>query len=278
MGMQARILLFAPDEATAARSARAAFDRIGALDLVMSDYNEDSELMRLCKQSKGKPVGISPDLFKVLAQSQSFASMSDGAFDVTIGRLTKLWRSARRQNMLPNPVELAEAKRLSGWKQLVLDAAHQTATLPEGVLLDLGGIAKGFASQEAMNILKQQGTPNAMIEFGGELVFGDAPPHQRGWMVRVENDAKQPQKWLKNCALSTSGDTEQFIEIDGKRYSHILDPRTGIGLTTRIGVSIIAQDSMIADGLSTLISVMGDAGLRLAREKFPRVKVFINSP
>jgi thiamine biosynthesis lipoprotein len=124
--------------------------------------------------------------------------------------------------------------------------------------LDLGGIAKGYACDEAIRVLKKYGIGSAMVEMGGDIVVSGPPPGADGWMIDVPNaDVTWRRRTLCNAAVSSSGDTEQYIEIDGRRYSHIVDPRTGVGLTDRIGVTVIARDGITSDGLSTAISVLG---------------------
>ena len=287
MGVQARIVLYAPDQAAAERGAVAAYDRIAALDATMSDYRRDSELMRLAERSGTGPVPVSADLFHVLRMAERLARLSGGAFDVTAGPLVQLWRKARDTRTLPAPDTLKAARARSGYTLLRLDPEDSTATLAsKDMRLDLGGIAKGFAANEALATLRAQGLPRAMIEFGGDIVTGDAPPRKRGATDTPENGATgwritEPLSGrtfhLANAAISTSGDTVQFIVIDGVRYSHVLDPRTGIPLTSRIAVTVIAPEGILSDGLATMLSVLGpEAGMRLLERTWPDVQVFFD--
>ncbi|MEX2401002.1 MAG: FAD:protein FMN transferase, partial [Rhodothermales bacterium] len=222
MGVQARLVLYAGDTTEAERAARAAFDRIGELDGVMSDYRRDSELNRLVASARTKPVPVSDDLFRVLTVSQRIARESDGAFDVTVGPLVALWREARRRTALPSDDALREARRRSGYQLLQLDEQRSTATLGvNGMQIDLGGIAKGFAADEALDALRSHGVSRVLIEIGGDIVTGDPPPEASGWSVTVP--LADRTFTLSNAAISTSGDTQQFVEIDGVRYSHVLD-------------------------------------------------------
>ncbi len=287
MGVQARIVLYAPDQAAAERGAVAAFDRIAALDATMSDYRRDSELMRLAERSGTGPVPVSADLFHVLRMGERLARLSGGAFDVTAGPLVQLWRKARDTRTLPAPDTLETARARSGYALLRLDPEDSTATLAsKDMRLDLGGIAKGFAADEALATLRAHGLPHAMIEFGGDIVAGAAPPRERGAADSPENDGTgwritEPLSGrtfhLANAAISTSGDTVQFVVIDGVRYSHVLDPRTGIPLTSRIAVTIIAPESILSDGLATMLSVLDpEAGMRLVERTWPDVQVFFD--
>jgi thiamine biosynthesis lipoprotein len=270
MGTQFRIVLYAPDEARAKKVADAAFARIARLDDTMSDYRETSELMVLCRQAGGPPIKISDDLFYVLSKAQELARRTDGAFDVTVGPVVRLWRRARRQRELPDPKRLAEALELVGHEKLRLDDKAQTAQLlKKGMLLDLGGIAKGYAADEAMQVLKQHGIRSALVAAGGDIVVSDPPPGSTGWTIGIAplGSADQPPTQLlllRNAAVSTAGDAEQYVEIKGKRYSHILDPKTGVGLIGRRSVTVVAPNGTLSDSLDTAVSVLGpERGLQL---------------
>ena len=262
MGTEARVVLFAASDAAARGAADQAFARIAALDAVMSDYRDDSELMALCRQAGTGPVHISDDLFRVLDASQRLARESGGAFDVTAAPLIHLWRRARRVAQVPDPADIAAAKALTGTAALILDAHHRTADLRRPHMqLDLGGIGKGFAADEAVALLKRLGHANALVALGGDIVAAGAPPGTRGWTIDVDTLAggasPRPQIVLRDAAVSTSGDAEQWVEIGGVRYSHIVDPRTGAALTGRRSVTVIAPAGTLSDGLATAVSVLG---------------------
>jgi thiamine biosynthesis lipoprotein len=270
MGTLFTITLYAPDAASAKSAGDAAFAKIAALDRMMTDYDPESELMQLCQKPVGQPVRVSDELFDVLRKAQRVAGLSDGAFDVTVGPVVRLWRRARRMEALPAPDQLARARESVGWKKLKLEAATKmvTLTVPR-MQLDLGGIGKGFAADQALEVLKEHGVRRALVAASGDIAAGDAPPGKRGWRVGVGNlEAKEPGLatvlLLQNAAVSTSGDREQFVEIGGKRYSHIVDPRTGMGVTERLQVSVIAKRGVDADSFDTAISVLGvERGLAL---------------
>jgi thiamine biosynthesis lipoprotein len=271
MGLPFRISMYAPDEATAKAAADAAYDRISVLNGIFSDYDSDSELSRLSQTSgQGKAVHLSTPLWEVLVRAQEYAARSDGAFDITVGPLVSLWRRARHKQELPSPALIAEMKARVGYKNLRLDPEHHTAELliPE-MRLDLGAIAKNYAVEDAIKVLKQHGITRALVGGSGDMAASDAPPGQPGWRIEVAPldapGAPPPQViYLKNYGIATSGDIFQHVEIEGKRYSHIVDPRTGYGLTDHSLVTVVAPDSMIANGLTTAISVLGpERGLKL---------------
>lgn len=274
MGTVFTITLYADSEAAGKQAADAAFARIVELNDLMTDYDRDSELMRFCLAPYGKPVELSRDLFKVIARAQWLAEQTDGAFDITIGPLIRLWRRARRQRELPPPEYIAAAKLSSGYKNLVLDAKKRTATLlKQDMVLDLGGIAKGYSAAAALDVLKALGYKRAMVAASGDLAIGEPPPGREGWNIGIDSiDATEGKHTrivsVKNCGLSTSGDTEQYVEIEGQRYSHIVDPKTGLGLRERIGATIIARNAIDSDSFGTAVSVLGaERGLRFIEEK-----------
>lgn len=263
MGTLFRIVLYAPDEATAKKAARDAFARIAELNRIMSDYLEDSELMQLCKKAGGPPVQVSEDLFKVLEKAQETAKLSDGAFDVSIGPVVRLWRKARRTKTMPSKEEIRKALDLVNYRNIALDPRGRTVRLLlMGMLLDLGGIAKGYAADAALAVLARHGITRALVAAGGDVAVADAPPDAEGWVVGIAplRDPSGPPSHhllLKRAAVSTAGDTHQFVEIEGKRYSHIIDPKTGVGLTGRRSVSVIAPNGLTADALDTAAALMG---------------------
>lgn len=276
MGMQFRVVVYAPDEQSANRAVSAAFRRILQLNTVCSDYDADSELSRLCATAgTGQAVALSDDLFRVLTASQTLAERTDGAFDPTVGPLTRLWRRSRRSRQLPAPEVLEKARQAVGWKHLEIDPQRKTAQLKRpGMQLDLGGIAVGFAIDEALKVLKAEGIQSALIDGSGDIGVSDAPPGTAGWKIGVAPlDAdKSPSRYLllKNRAVTTSGDAFQFVEIDGVRYSHIVDPRTGLGLTTHSSVTLIAPTCIVADSHATAVCVLGpDRGLEFVEKQTP---------
>jgi len=287
MGVRARIVVYAADRESAERACHAAFDRIADLDGIMSDYRPNSELMRLCAKAGGPPVKSSPELLFVLQKAEELSRRSDGAFDVTVGPFVKLWRKARKSGALPSQQEIGAARKLVGWQKMVIDADPGTVRLDAtGMLLDLGGIAKGYACDEALRVLRQHEIRSALVEMGGDLVVSEAPPGKKGWEIEVPN-ARDPGRVvgavsrrrfpLSNAAVSSSGDTEQYIEIEGVRYSHIVDPRTGLGLTNRIAVTVIAPDGITSDGLSTAISVLGSDKRQELASTYSGVTVYISA-
>ena len=281
MGVEFEVVLYAHDRATADKALEAAFARIGQLDRIMSDYDADSELSRLSATAPTQePVPLSADLWAVLKHAQSASERSDGAFDVTAGPLTKLWRRARRQKELPTDEQIARAQAATGYQQLELDAEHRTARLlkPE-MRLDLGGIAKGYAADEALATIDKLGIKRALVRASGDIAVSGPPPGEKGWKIGIaplDAEAAPTQfVWLANQAISTSGDARQHLAIGGKRYSHIIDPRTGWGIEGRRSVTVIARRGIESDALATAVSVLEPkSGIQLI-EATPDASVLI---
>ncbi len=284
MGVPFKILLYAPDSATANHAFDAAFSRVEALNRVLSDYDSESELSRLSRSAPtSKEIPVSEDLWNVLACSQSLAKQTGGAFDVTVGPYVRLWRRARRSGEMPTPERLAEARAAVGYRYLKLDPRARTARLLRpNMRLDLGGIAMGYAVDETMKLLRQRGLRRVLVDASGDIAVGDPPPGKQAWTIDVmplSTDGTPTRRiLLANAAVTTAGDAFQHVVIDGVRYSHIVDPRTGLGVTDRVGVAVIARDCLTADSLDTAASVLGPKAALALIASTPGAEAFIVRP
>lgn len=243
MGTLVRVVVYAETEEKAHAGLRAAYARVAALDQTLSDYRQDSELNQLGTE----PRQVSRDLWRVVEFGQRLAEATGGAFDLTLGARTRAWRAG-------------EAPQGAwGWRHLRLDRARRTVWFDKpGIRLDLGGIAKGYAAQEALAVLERNGLSRAMVAVGGDIVVGDSPPDEDGW--RLKTSARPQLFTLVRRAVSTSGDTEQYKDTG----SHIHDGRTGRPVHGKRVVSVIALDGMTADALATAVRL-------LPREEYLRV-------
>ena len=274
MGVEARLVLYSPDEPTARAAASAAFTRINALDLILSDYNPDSESMRLCAAAASPSfTPVSSELAYCVRTALDLSRASNGAFDITVGPLTHLWRAARRSQSHPDPAALAAARLLVNDRTIDLRTSSDNQTLirlnQPGTLLDFGGIAKGYAADEALATLRARGITRALAALAGDIALGDPPPGKLGWDIAIdwENHPDIPRRTLtlSNCGISTSGDSQQFIILGGVRYSHILDPRTGSPLADHRAVTLVAPSAILSDALATTLCILDKpAGLALA--------------
>ncbi len=274
MGAPFRIVLYAEGKERAEKAAARAFERVEALNQILSDYEYDSELSALSRSSgSGQAIAVSKELWHVLCRSQELALETAGAFDITVGPYTSLWRKSRRERKLPDPALMTELKACVGFHLLALDRKKRSALLKAPRMrLDLGGIAKGYVVDQALLTLKNEGIRSALVAAAGDLAVSAAPPGRHGWEVAMsQHDLVKPPSseivTIKNQAMATSGDLFQYVEIDGIRYSHILNPKTGVGLKDHSLVTVIAKDCITADGWATAISVLGPKPGVAAAEK-----------
>jgi thiamine biosynthesis lipoprotein len=279
LGLPVRILLHVADRSRGDAAARAAFERIEALDRILSDYRPDSELRQLPTEATGWiPVG--PVLLDVLDRASVVAAATDGAFDPTVGPLVALWREARTTGRWPDPTAAAAARQNVGWTHLEIDRERSLIRLRKpGMQLDLGGIAKGYILQRAFDVLRRQGVKSALIEAGGDIVVGAAPPGRSGWQITTpdaDGAFQARAASLTHAALATSGSTEQVVEIDGVRYSHLVDPRTGVGVSRPVVASVIARDAATADALATAVAIGGPETRAAILRRFPEIRVSLS--
>jgi thiamine biosynthesis lipoprotein len=264
MGVPFRIVLYAAGPREAERAADAAFQRVSELNAIMSDYETDSEVSKLSRSSEEDSLAapLSEDLWTVINAGQRLAELSEGAFDMTVGPAVALWRKARREKELPDPARLENARSKVGYRHLVLDPKTKTARLRRfGMRLDLGAIAKGYAADEALEVLREHGIARALVAASGDLALGDAPPGAEGWRVEIvgydrTNAPLSKILYLSNRGVATSGDLFQRLEIGSVRYSHILNPFTGVGMTNHALATVIASDCMTADMLATTCTIL----------------------
>jgi len=265
MGVPWTITLYASTASAARAAGDAAFAEIARLEGILSDYDPDSEVSRLSAAAPTAfPVPLGDDLWQVLAQAVVWRDRSGGAFDPTVGPLTTLWRQARRSGVMPRADKLAAARQAVGSDALVLDTNRRMAMLTKPAMrLDLGGIGMGYAIDRAMEVLAAYGIESAMIDASGDIAVSGPPPGVAAWTIDVaafgndDDGGGRASFHLVDAAVTTSGDAFQAVEIDGVRYSHIVDPRTGLGVAGPAAVTVIAGDCTTADIVATAASVLG---------------------
>ena len=247
-----RIILYAPSPEVAEKAAQEAFDSFRMVNNRMNTYDSDSELSRL-HESWGS-TRVSDDLFTVLAAAKHYCTISDGAFDITVAPMVRLWRRSSRQQELPSERLLEQAKELVGNHLWELNERTQSVRLLKANMrLDLSGIAKGYAIDRAFEIIQKHGITSLLVDAGGDFRVGAPPPCTDGWRIAKGTETV----FLRDTAMATSGGSVQFVEIDGVRYSHIIDPKTGLGITGFQTVHITAPTAMEADALATAVSILG---------------------
>lgn len=261
MGTIAAITAIARDEQTADRAVEAGFAALDKVNTLMSDYTDASEIGRLNKLGAGGGLVVSPETFDVLRAAMSVSEQTGGAFDVTCRPLVQLWKQAGKAGRLPDEEVLRQVGAHVGWRKLRLDPATRMVTwAADGMQLDLGAIAKGFSVDLAIAALKQAGATSGLVDVGGNIMgFGtnrEGLPWRTGMRHPFYKDRLMCKLELGDYAVSTSGNYERFFMIDGKRYSHIVDPRTGWPAETAPSVSVIAKDGVTCDAWSTAFSVL----------------------
>ncbi len=262
MGAPWTITVHVASQADGTAAIAAAFAEIERLERVLSDYDPESELSRLSAAAPTpEPVAVGNDLWQVLVSAEALRERTAGAFDITLGPLTSLWRQARKSGRLPRPDKLAAARAAVGAGTLELVPAIRSVRLPKaGARLDPGGIGMGYAADRALEVLASRGVRSAMIDASGDVLVSAAPPGSAGWRIDVRPlrpGGTGETLTLSRAAITTSGDAYQAVEIDGVRYSHVVDPRSGLGVTGQTAVTVIAPDATTADALATAASVLG---------------------
>ena len=261
LGTFVTITAYGADRAEVNTAISAAFAEIRRVDALMSLHRADSELTRLNEAASREAVVVSPELFHVIAKAQEIASETDGAFDITVRPLTQLWGFIWKEYRLPTTEELARVLPLVDYRLVELDAARRTVRFRQpGMSLDLGGIAKGFAVDCAIERLRALGVTNAMVKAGGDLRVLGLPPGRAHWDIQLEDPRKAGRREtipLRAGALSTSGNYENCFVVGGRRYGHILNPRTGLPSEGVAAVTVTAPTCMESDALATACVVLG---------------------
>lgn len=270
MGVPWTITAYAASRGAATSAIADAFAEVKRLEGILSDYDPQSELSRLSAASPTvDAVTVGDDLWRVLSAAVEWRDRTQGAFDPTVGPLTSLWRQSRRSGVMPRVDKLAAARQAVGRGTLVLDHVGRTAMLRVPAMrLDLGGIGMGYAIDRGMEVLAARGIASAMIDASGDIAVSGPPPGAQAWSIEVaafgngDDGRSRETIALVNAAVTTSGDAFQAVEIDGTRYSHIVDPRTGLGVPGPAAVTVVAADCTTADAVATAASVLGpEAGL-----------------
>ena len=207
---------------------------------------------------------------------------SGKTFDITLGALTQLWRKAKKENRFPTATEIKTAKDLTGFKNLVINERSKTILFKKpGIRLDFGGIVPGYAAQRVIDHLKTKSINNALVDASGDIVMGEAPPGKAGWVIGINLPENEIELWdkkleLKNFAVSTSGDVYRYTVHNGIKYSHIIDPGTGYGVTSQRNVTVITKYGTDADWLATACSILPlKKALALAKKEHAAILIAI---
>lgn len=284
MGTQMKIIFYASDSLKANDISKALFKKVKALNAIFSDYDNNSELMQLCSSYQtNKRIEVSNELFDILYEANKISIVSDGMFDVTVGPYTRMWRKAKKKHKLPTKQRLLQAKKVVDYKYIILNHKDKTVTFKKsGVQIDLGGIAKGYTADKVLKMLKNYNINQALIDFGGDITVGDSPPNKKGWNVEINYTNHLGEQISKvvsinNISIATSGDYFQQLSIDNIKYSHIIDPTTGLGITKSIQVTVIAKSGILADSFASAFNVMHKTDIEKVLKKNKDLHVLITT-
>jgi thiamine biosynthesis lipoprotein len=270
MGSNLDIVVYASSEDQATQAITASMQKLEDLSPPLNNYDPASEVSMLATQRANERVRLSKPLASVLKESKRWMELSRGRFDVTSGQLMATWRTARKSKSLPREADIAAARAKSGWGNVDFkdsdDLGPSIAFRQSGIVLDVAGIATGYLLDRMMEVLVAHGVQSALIDAGGDILVSEAPPGKSGWSIDVAGISKTAppllRLTLRNCAVTTSGDLYQFVEIEGRRYSHLIDPTRGMPVEGRQSVTVVAKRAIDADAGATSLAIMGaDASL-----------------
>ena len=262
MGSAFNLIIVSADSNKANHLARKSYELVDSLNHIFSNYDSSSELSKINASAGLLPYKMSTAMLDLVQKSQYAYIQSKGAYDISIGPLSSLWRNARKAKLFPEASTVIATKKLVGFAQIKINKRLGTIFLPSvDMHLDFGGIAKGYIAQWVINFLKANGIQQALVDAGGDIVMSGAPLNQQGWLIGVNlpettDQLLNKKLQLSNCSVATSGDVFQFIEYKGVKYSHIINPLTGYGVTNLRNVTIVAKTGATADWLATACSIL----------------------
>lgn len=277
MGTRISVELWHDDPVTAKQCEEAVFTEMHRIDALMSPYKEDSQLAKINREASQQPVKVSPELYRLIEQSQKISELSNGAFDITFASVGYLYDY--RERIKPSEDEIKKRLEAIDYRHIVLNPSDQSVEFNSpGVRIDLGGIAKGYAVDNGIRILQRCGVRHGLVSAGGDSrIIGDK--RGRPWMMGIQHPRKKPGVAvalpLSDTAISTSGDYERYFDEDGQRHHHIISPSTGKSASGIISASVIGPEAISTDALSTTVFILGtDKGLALI-EKLPAFDAII---
>lgn len=262
MGAPFTIIFYHSDSAAAATIAAECFSIVDSLNTIFSDYDPASETGRLTSLTAFNDIKVSAELFDMIVFSKQAWKRSSKTFDIAIGALSQLWRKAKAEKRFPSKREIRQANDNSGFNNINCDTFTNTISFEkQGIKFDFGAIVPGYAAQRTIGYLKSKNILHALVDASGDIVVGEPPPGKTTWSIAMnlpqqENEFWQKKLGLKNLAVATSGDVYRYTVHNGKKYSHIIDPRTGYGVTSQRNVTVIAKDGATADWLATACSIL----------------------
>ena len=274
MGSSFNLIFYHADSVEAVKLAKECLLIVDSINNIFSDYSPESEVGKLALQKNLTGIKVSDELFSMILRSKDAWERSGKTFDITIGALTQLWRKAKKENRFPSEAEVKAAKDLTGFKNLTINERSKTISFRKpGIRFDFGGIVPGYAAQRVIDFLKTKNIHIALVDASGDIVMSDTPPGKEGWTIGINLPENENEIWdkkleLKNFAVSTSGDVYRYTIHNGIKYSHIIDPKTGYGVTSQRNVTVITKYGADADWLATACSILPlKKALKLAKKE-----------
>ncbi|GIU73786.1 MAG: hypothetical protein KatS3mg004_0873 [Bryobacteraceae bacterium] len=279
MGTTYTVVAYGQDRFAVDAAIEETYEEVRRLDHLLSNYRPDSEWSLVNREAPRRPVEVSRELFDLLARCVEYSRLSEGAFDITVGPLMKLWGFYKGEGRVPHRAEIRAALTRIGWRHIQLDPQARTVRFTAPVEIDPGGIGKGYAVDRMAAILRARGVASALISAGRSSIYGiGAPPSEpRGWKVTIP-DPRQPSRtaaefYLRDFSMSTSGTSERFFVAGGRTYSHIMDPRTGYPVQGMLSVSVLAPKTLDSEAWTKPYFVLGREWT--ARHKPKQFQVFL---
>lgn len=262
MGTTLEFKIYCKSEEVCNEAIFQAYSEVKKLDDIFSNYKDDSVLSRVNSLAGQGRISVPEEFITLTEQALFFSNLTDGAFDITVGKAMELWKRSGEKNTLPDTGEMEKVKECVGFEKIKLYPDEDQIELKSPcVSLDFGAIGKGYAVDKAAAIIRGYGIERGIINFSGKLYAMEPPPGEEGWIIGVEHPRDEGKSLtflsIKNMGVSTSGDYERYFEIKGKRFSHIIDPRNGLPVDVTPSVTVISENATEADALSTGFSVMG---------------------
>src|SRR5580693_3987137 len=284
MGTAFSIVAYGQDAGLLQSAVNQGLEEARRLDEMLSNYKPASEWSAVNRTAGNGPVHITPELFQLLSACVEYSRESEGAFDISVGPLMKVWGFYKGTGHLPHRAEVWGALNMIGYQNILLDPANQTVRFAKkGVELDPGGIGKGYAVDRIAQILKDNGVKMGLVSGGGSSIYAiGAPPHEKGWKLEIKNPKNTEESvtsvYLKDESMSTSGNYEKFFYAEGKMYSHIMDPRTGYPSQGMLSVSVIAPRTLDSEAWAKPYYILGPQWASKHRRKDFRVYFFEARP
>jgi len=284
MGTVFTVVVYGSNRVYLEEVASQVFQEIDQLDDQMSNYKPESELSSINREAARHAVIVEPGLFRLIQDSLQYSRDSGGDFDITVGPLMKAWGFFRGRGRLPSKPELGQALKRIGYERIKLDAAARTIRFDDpGIEIDLGAIAKGYAVDQAVKILRDNGIRQALVSSGTSSLYAlGSPPGETGWKISVRNPLDQSKAVcvlrLQNLSLSVSGDYEKFFKLGGKTYAHIMDPHTGMPVENMLSTAVVSPSATDSDALSTSFFVEGPSRARDYLKLHPNLTAILYLP